>query len=685
MKSSFSDKDTQGLDPLRLRVYTSRLIGMEPSLVLWGGGNTSVKIRETDHLGKEADVLRIKGSGWDLSNIEIPGFAPVRLADVKTLLSRDAMSDEEMVAFVEKSLLEPKAPRPSIETLLHAFLPHTFVDHTHADAILALTNNSNWKEVLKKLYGDEVAAIPYIQPGFELSKKVALANQKNPKIKGIILLNHGLLTFDDDAKKSYERTIDYITRAENYIADALLVKPEPLGPMPPSPLSPDGRRKKIISLLPAIRAMLGHRMVLRFCDNEHIMRLVNSKDALQAVTCGPATPDHVLRTKPWALLSEEDGAQSDEALLSHIREKISSYTKNYIDYYEKYKQPGPFMHDPSPRIILIPQLGMIAAGKTYKEATMALDIYEHTAKVMLEASALGTYASISQQKMYGMEYWPLELFKLTLLPPEKPLSRHIALVTGATGGIGRAICDRLAKEGALVAVTDLNQEAIDSLVKELWMRYGKHCAVGAVMDVTDAASVTSAFAEIILSYGGLDIIVSNAGIAHAAPIESLSLEEWNKSISVNLTGHMIVCQAALKIFKQQGFGGCIVMNASKNVFLPGKDFGAYSAAKAGQTQLGKVLAIEGAQYGVRVNMINADGIFQNSQLWSAELREQRAKAHGIPVEKIEEFYAQRNLLQAKIMPEDVANAVVWLCSAEAAKTTGCTLTVDGGVVGAFPR
>ncbi len=685
MKSSFNDKETRGLDPLRLRVYTSRLIGREPNLVLWGGGNTSVKVREADHLGHEIDILRIKGSGWDLSNIEIPGFAPVKLNDVKSLVSRDAMSDEEMVAFIEKSLLEPKAPRPSIETLLHAFLPHKFVDHTHADAILAITNNSNWKESIKKLYGEEVAVIPYIQPGFELSKKVALAYQQNQKIKAIILLNHGLLTFDDDAKKSYERTIEYVTKAEDYIASALKKKPEPLGQMAKQQLTPEQRKEKIISLLPAIRGMLGHRMLFRFSEHDAVLKLANSKDAIKAVGAGPATPDHVIRTKPWALLSLVDGMQDKESIISGLGNQISAYSKKYIEYYEKYKQQGAFMHDPYPRIILIPQLGLLSAGKTYKEATIAMEIYEHTAQVMLGAAALDNYESINQQKMYDMEYWPLELYKLTLLPPEKPLSRQIALVTGATGGIGRAICERLLKDGATVVVTDINAELVTSFTKELELRYGKSTALGIVMDVTQKESVDRAMNEVVAKFGGLDIIVSNAGIAHACPIENLSLEQWNKSIAVNLTGHMIVCQAALAIFKIQNFGGTIVMNASKNVFMPGKDFGAYSAAKAGQTQLGKVLAIEGAEIGVRVNMINADGIFQGSQLWSEELREQRAKAYGIAVDKIEEFYAQRNLLQTKILPEDVAHATAWLCSIESSKTTGCTITVDGGIVGAFPR
>lgn len=685
MKSSFNDKEARDLDPLRLRVYTSRLIGREPNLVLWGGGNTSVKIKERDHVGNDVEVLRIKGSGWDLANIEIPGFAPVKLNDVKSLVLKDAMSDEEMVAYIEKSLLEPKAPRPSIETLLHAFLPHTFVDHTHADAILAITNNSNHKEIIKRLYGDDVIVIPYIQPGFELAKQVAFAYKRNPNLKGIILLNHGLLTFDNNAKISYERTIEYVSKAEKELADQLKRRPQPLGAISQQKLDAEKRKQKSVELFPLVRGLVKQHMMLQFSDQDDILKLVNSKDAIKAVSAGPATPDHVIRTKPWALLCDVDALRSTQEIGKRLGEQMNLYVQEYTAYYERYKQQGAFMHDPYPRIILIPQLGMIALGKTLKEASIAKEIYEHTARVMVETSALGDYQSISQQKMYDMEYWPLELYKLTLLPPEKSLSRKIALVTGATGGIGKAICEKMIKEGAMVAVTDLNAEQVAAFAKELELRYGKQTALGIVLDVTNEQSVMNAYAQIIAKYGGVDIIVSNAGIAHACPIDELSLEHWNKSIAVNLTGHMLVCKQAMRIFKMQNLGGCIVMNASKNVFLPGKDFGAYSAAKAGQTQLGKVLAIEGADFGVRVNMINADGIFQGSQLWSQELREQRAKAYGVNVNNIEEFYAQRNLLKTKVLPDDVANAVAWLCSKEASKTTGCTITVDGGVIGAFPR
>jgi len=340
MESLWKSDNSIALNDIELRVYTSRLIGQEEDLVLWGGGNTSVKVKEKDHLGNEVEVLRIKGSGWDLKSIEAEGFAPCRLADLRSVMSRESMSDEKMVSFIQKSLLDPKAPRPSIETLLHAFLPHKYVDHTHADAILALTNNSNAVIIIKELYGDEIGVIAYIQPGFALSKQVALLYEMNPNLKGIILLNHGLLTFDDDAQKSYERTIKYVTMAEDYIGNMLAANPESLGSRRKQLLFEDSRIKKAKSLLPAIRKIMSgdKPMIVRFSDHHDVLKLVNSERAKEVIQVGPATPDHVLRTKPWPMFVDVDGSLDDKIIIDAMTRVADNYVKHYTKYYEEYNQ-----------------------------------------------------------------------------------------------------------------------------------------------------------------------------------------------------------------------------------------------------------------------------------------------------------------------------------------------------------
>ncbi|HTN43128.1 MAG TPA: bifunctional rhamnulose-1-phosphate aldolase/short-chain dehydrogenase [Nitrospiria bacterium] len=685
MKSRWSDNEARGLEGLSILVHTSRLIGMDPGLVLWGGGNSSLKINGLDHTGRPIRVLWMKGSGSDMRTITPGQFTPLRLDDLLPLMKREAMTDDEMVAYQSKSVLEPGAPKPSIETLLHAFLPTTHIYHTHADAICALTDTPNGDEIIEELYGANVALIPYLRPGFLLSKKTGEAYAKNPGLRAIILDKHGLITWGASAKEAYLETIRMITLAERYIARRRRPRARPAGPA----VSKRARRAIAAAVAPALRGGIGSgkRMVLFYDDDPAVLQFVNRPKAKALSQIGPFTPDHLMHTKPWPLFLETKGSgrPDPETIAATLPISLAQYRERYVRYFERHKTPGVTMLDPNPRVILIPGVGMFTTGKDRRASRIARDIYRHTLGVIQDSAAISSYVSLSPRELCDFEYWPMENFKLTLLPPEKEMSRRVALVTGAAGGIGKALAERLAVEGAMVVLTDIDLEKTRTVAEAINQKAGEANATAVKMDVTSESSVQKAFESAVLAYGGLDIIVSNAGIAKSSPVDRLSLSDWDRSMAVNATGHFLVCREALRIFKEQGLGGNIVVVATKNVLAPGKDFGAYSASKAAQAQLSRILAIEGAEDRIRVNMVNPDGVFQESGLWSKEIREERAKAHGIPIEQLEDFYARRNLLKTKIYPGDVAEAVLYFASDRSSKTTGAILPVDGGVREAFPR
>lgn len=686
MENRWSDDEARNLQGIDLLVYASRLIGSEESLVLWGGGNTSMKRRETDFRGEPVRVLRIKGSGSDLKSVEARHFPGVRLDDTARLHGREEMSDEDMVEYLSHCLMEPRAARPSIETLLHVFLRFPNIYHTHADAILCLTNLKDGRDVVHRALGDEVVFIPYVQPGFRLAQLVAEEVAKVPGASGAVLEKHGLFTWGESPREAYSRTIDLVTRAEIYI-EAGREKCSPLTARPVLENKPGWRREHAAALAPVLRRVLGRnrRLILLHDDRPEVLEFVNSEEAPAFSQIGPATPDHVLRTKGKPLFVALPGAHSLEGLKEKLPALLEDYARDYLAYVERHRRPEVTPHDPYPRVILIPGIGLWASGKSHLEACMARDIYVHTISVLKGASALGKYASIGEPELYDMEYWPLELYKLTLAPAEEPLSRRIAFVTGAASGIGRAIAQRLAAAGAHLLVSDLEETGVKSLAEEINGKFGAGRAQAAAVDVTDEDSVRRGFRQALLTYGGVDVVVSNAGMAHVDPIDVLSLEAWNRSLAVNATGHFLVAREALKILKTQGLGGSFVFVSSKNVFSPGKDFAAYSASKAAETQLAKVLALEAADHGIRVNLVNPDAIFEGSKLWSPEVRGRRAQAYGIKPEELEEFYRRRNLLHTRVFAADVAEAVYFLASDASAKTTGCTIPVDGGVKDAFPR
>ncbi len=656
-------------DLLEQLVEQSRLVGANESLVLWGGGNNSLKTTATDLLGRAIDVMLIKSSGSDMKTITPKQFPAVRLDYIAPLRTREGdMSDEEMVDYLARCLLDPTGARPSIETLLHAFLPPNAVLHTHADAILALTNTRGREKTVRDCFGDSLITIPYRRPGFRLSRDVGEAF--DPRASGIVLMNHGLITWGSSPREAYDRHIELVTKAESG-------RPARNGRASRAAVTvsgQDARRlrpgRPLSEIAPTLRGALcrDRKFILEFDDSPEVLEFLARADAKRITQIGPATPDHLLYTKRFPLFLEEDD--------------VDAYIERYKLAYNNNKTDFPML-DPTPRVILKPGVGMWTAGKDARAARIVRDIYRHTMRIIAGAEAAGGYETLNDNDAFHAEYWPLELYKLTLLPKEKELAGHVALITGAASGIGRAIALRFAEEGAHVVVTDVNPA--DDVVKQIVEKHGLRRAIGVKLDVSDEADVERAFAEAVRAYGGIDVIVSNAGISSFGTLDVLPLDDWEKSFAVNTRGHFLVSRAAIRIMKQQGRGGSIVFNASKNVTAPGKEFGAYSVSKAAEAQLCRIVALEGGEFGIRANMLNPDAIFDGSRFWSAEMRNIRAKAYGIEADRLPDYYRNRTLLKTEVTAEDVAEAALFLAGPRSAKTTGTMLPVDGGVKEAFPR
>ncbi len=709
MQNRFVASEFAGLSPLDALVLRSRLIGAEESLVLWGGGNTSSKIDEIDPWGNSRKVLRVKGSGADLKAVSAKNFPGLYLDLVESLLLRDAMTDEELVAFVQRAFVEPGASRPSIEVLLHAFVPHRCVDHTHADACLAVTNTPAGEALAREVWGNNFIWIPYQRPGFALSKAVGLAARATPRADAVVLANHGLITFGDNDEQSYRRHIEYITKAEEFLDKlrSALRRDAPVGRLPaqtqntprhagavaaPQTTPPRGvstadrHRDLVLDLLPRLRGRLcgAERQILRFIPLgvDATLDEALSHPALPAlIAAGPATPDHTLHVRGRFCLVEKPDHTSADTLWNSLASSLDQFEKDYADYFAVHQDGSQGACRTAPRLIFIPGAGLVAAAHNARACRVAADIARHWAWIALSAHAAGGYRSLSNADKFSVEYWPMELYKLTLAPPEKELARRVFLITGAAGGIGKAIARRFFAEGACLVLADRDGEGLASLRRELGDddRVVLHTA-----DLGDPAAADAAIQAAVLAFGGLDGVVANAGIARAGAIEKLSDADWRDSLAVNASAPFYLTRAAFKIFKAQGLGGTMVFNVTKNVFAPGKEFAAYSASKAAQLQLARVAALEGAPFGVRVNMINPDAVFGDSHLWD-DIKPGRAAAHGVPEGELEAFYAGRNLLRVKVTAEDVAQAALYLASDRSAKTTGCVITVDGGLPEAFPR
>ncbi|HYR29387.1 MAG TPA: bifunctional rhamnulose-1-phosphate aldolase/short-chain dehydrogenase, partial [Thermoanaerobaculia bacterium] len=663
MQNRWADTPLEEISQL---VHQSRLVGAEESLVLWGGGNNSVKSRTTDLLGREIEVMYIKSSGSDMKSIVPKQFPGVRLDYIAPLRQRDEdMTDQEMVDYLAKCLIDPASARPSIETLLHAFLPAKAVLHTHADAILAITNTKGREETVRKVFGDSVITVPYRRPGFRLSRDVADAFDKQPDAEGLILMNHGLITWGETVQEAYERHIALVTKAEVGVRQSLL------------PLSDAAKPRFARSESGGRAAALQFRngRILEFDDSAETLAFLARPDAAALTQIGAATPDHLLYTKRFPLFVRED---------EDIAEAIRAYTERYESWYRAHSSEFAML-DPSPRILLVPGVGMWTAGKDARAARIVRDIYRHTMQILAAADSAGGYESLNDHDAFHAEYWPLELYKLTLLPKEKELASKVAILTGAASGIGRACAERFAEEGAHVVVTDIDLDLATQVAESIVKKHGLRRAIALRLDVADEDDVERAFASTVREYGGVDVVVSNAGISSFGKLDSLSTADWDRAFAVNARGHFLVSRAALRIMKEQGTGGSIVFNASKNVTAPGKEFGAYSVSKAAEAQLCRIVALEGGEIGVRANMLNPDAIFGGSRFWSEEMREMRAQAYGVDTSKLPDFYRNRTLLKVEVTAEDVAEAALFLAGPRSAKTTGMMLPVDGGVKEAFPR
>ena len=670
-------------DPIDELVRFSRLVGADPSLVLRGGGNTSLKVEEPDVLGRPTRVLRVKGSGSDLASMRRADFSGVRLDDVLPLFDRADMSDEEMVAYLARCLTDPASPRPSIETLLHAFIPAASVFHSHADAVLALINTPDPHRVLDEAFGDSVLRIPYRRPGFLLSREVGEAVRARPDALGLVLLNHGAVTWGATPEEAYERHLEMVKRAREFVAERS--RTPVFAAAPRLRLDADARRRVAAALAPVIRGALSgeRRVVAQYTGAPEVVEFVGSERALAASAAGAATPDHILTTKRLPLWVDVRDPSDVEDVAERFGDALERWRADYRAYVERWRADEPVL-EAAPRVVLVPGIGMWTVGASPRAATLARDIYLHTIGIMAGAESLGGYRSLEEGEGFRAEYWPLELYKLTLAPPPRELAGRVAVVTGGARGLGRSVALRLAAAGAQVVAADLDRVGAEETAAAIVEREGAGAAIGLPLDVTRETDVDAAMEAACLEFGGVDVVVSNAGIAHCAPIEKLEVGDWERSLAVNATGHFLVTRAALRLFRRQGIGGSMVFVATKNVTSPGKDFAAYSASKAAEAQLARVAAIEGAEIGVRVNVVNPDAIF-GTGLWSPEIREQRARAHGIDPDQVEEFYRKRNLLGVEVRAEDVAEAVLFLAGDRSSRTTGAMIAVDGGIRDAFVR
>jgi rhamnulose-1-phosphate aldolase/alcohol dehydrogenase len=629
-----------------------------------------VKVTQPDHVGRAATVLWVKGSGSDLATITPDGFTGLRLDEILPLTGREAMSDEEMVAYLARCQLDPTMPRPSIETLLHAFVPHPHVDHTHPDAIGAIVGAVDGERLARECFGDDAVWIPYIRPGFALAKLVADAVRAHPEAKLVLLAKHGLVTWGETAAESYRSTLDAVNRAAAFTAERT-DGTRPFGGPAVEP-TPDAEAL-LQQLLPAIRGAVS-------LDGPRILQVDTSPEALEFACgsgspalsqVGAACPDHLVHTRRRPVFVERGG---------DVAERIAAWRRDELEYFERCRDDESF-GDPSPRVIVLQGIGLVTVGRTLKAARLARDLYQRAINVMRDASALGGFVSLDDEESFAIEYWPLELYKLSLAPPPRELQGAVVFITGAAGGIGGAVARRLADEGACVVATDLDLAGATALADELG-----EAALPAAADVLDEASVQDAYRAAVRAFGGIDIVVSNAGIASSAPLEETTLELWDRNNDILARGYFLVAREAARILRRQGRGGSLVFIGSKNALAPGKNAAAYSAAKAASLHLARCLAEELGGDGIRVNTVNPDAVLEGSRIWDSTWRDERARAYGIPADRLEEHYRARTTLKVNVLPADIAEAVLHFASpARAAKSTGNVLNVDGGVALAYPR
>ena len=664
-------------EDIALRVYTSRLIGADPSLVLHGGGNTSVKSVTTNTIGEEVNVLYVKGSGWDLDTLEPPGLPGVQLDHLVKLRKLDCLNDENMVNEQRTHLLDAASPNPSVETLLHAFLPHKFIDHSHADAILVIADQPNAESLCENIYGDTMGIVPYIMPGFDLAKAAAEVYEKNPNVKGLVLISHGLFTFGNTAKESYDRHIEAVQQAEDFIASYGKKK---LSPINAKITSDSG--EMLSSIGPCLRGLFseetGQNWLIHYREDSAACAFASSLECKDWSQIGTATPDHVIRTKQKPLLLNPKHLNDPEKLRKEISGALEEYKNNYHKYFKinaQSKGVDKKELDPLPRIILVAGLGLVTIGKSVRETEIAADIYQHTIDIIKKSFDIGQFAPLKDNDLFDMEYWSLEQAKLGKNKPAVAQGK-IVYITGAASGIGLATAKLFAENGASLFLVDLDKETLICEVEKLRKQFKTGIAFH-VVDVTAEKEVKKSFEYLIKTFGGIDILISNAGNAIRGKIGEVDSATLRKSFDLNFFSHQTLASQAVQLFQKQRTGGVLMFNASKAAFNPGKDFGPYALPKAGVIALMKQYAIDYGKDGIRSNAVNADRI--RTKLFTKEVLAERSTARGLTPDE----YFKSNLLETEVFDTDVAKG--FFDTALAEKTTGSVVIVDGGNIAASPR
>jgi len=681
-------------DEVGLLVYRSNLLGADLRLTNYGGGNTSCKVMAVDPTtGKDAEVMWVKGSGGDLGTMKRSGLAALYVDCLRGLKNvyKGLQHEDEMVELFNHCIYDLKSKAPSIDTPLHGFLPFKHIDHLHPDAAIAIAAAKDGKEITHKLFNGTIGWVDWQRPGFDLGLKLRECLDENPGIRGIMLGSHGLFTWGDTSYESYMNTLEVIETCAQYLEDNYGKKGKTFGGEKIKSLPKEERLKKAALLAPVLRGFCSSetKMIGHFTDDERVLEFINSNDLDKLAPMGTSCPDHFLRTKisPLVLnLAVDEQIDNIPVLKKKLQPQFEEYRRMYIDYYNKCKhENSPSIRDANPVVILYPGIGMFTFAKNKQTARVAAEFYINAINVMKGAEAISDYTSLPRQEAFDIEYWLLEEAKLHRMPKPKPLSGRVAFVTGSGGGIGKAIAKKFAEEGACVVINDINEERISQTHSEFEKLFTKDNVASITLDVTNHDTIEKAVEAAALQFGGVDIIVNNAGISISKPIEEHTLDDWNKLYDILVKGQFMVSQACIHVMRSQGFGGDIINIVSKNSIVSGPNNIAYGSAKAAQAHLSRLMAAELGNDKIRVNIVNPDAVISNSNIWANGWAEGRAKAYGITVEELPAYYAKRTLLNETILPEDIANACFAFVGGLLNKSTGNILNVDGGIAAAFVR
>lgn len=681
-------------DEVALLLYRSNLLGADLRLTNYGGGNTSCRAIAKDPLtGQDTEVMWIKGSGGDIGTLTRSGLAALYLDRLRSLeqVYRGVEHEDEMVELFNHCIFDLASKAPSIDTPLHGFLPFKHIDHLHPDAAIAIAAAKDGERITKELFEGEIGWVDWQRPGFDLGLKLRQCLADNPGIRGIMLGSHGLFTWGNTAYESYVNTLTVVEKCAEYLASNYGKNRPVFGGKKVADVEPGQRRKQAVALAPVLRGFCSseRHMIGHFTDDERVLEFVNSHDLSRLAPMGTSCPDHFLRTKisPMVLDLAPDADLSDvSALKEKLAPAFESYRKMYAEYYESCKHPNsPAMRDPNPVIILYPGVGLFSFSKDKQTARVAVEFYINAINVMKGAEAVSEYTSLPRQEAFNIEYWLLEEAKLQRMPKPKPLSGRIALITGSAGGIGKAIAKRFVQEGGVVILNDMNADRLAGAGAEFKAEFGQDAYATAVLDVTDEKQIKEAFEEAALAFGGVDIVINNAGLSISKPIEDHTQEDWDLLYNVLVKGQFLVTKETVSVLRKQAKGGDIINIVSKNALVSGPNNAGYGSAKGAQLHLSRLNAAELGADGIRVNVVNPDAVISDSNIWAGGWAEGRAKAYGVSVEELPAYYAKRTLLNQTILPEDIANACFVLVSGQMDKSTGNVLNVDGGVAMAFVR